>query len=64
MAVQWLLCKAFDAGAEEVLAEVSPDNQASVRVVEKAGFEAIGSRIDDEGESVVQWLSRARSGPG
>lgn len=55
-AVQTLLKLAFDGGVGEVLAEVLPDNIASIRVVQKAGFVQIGSRIDEAGDFVVQWL--------
>lgn len=39
----------------EIFAETSVANAASRRVVEKAGFSRIGSRICDDGE-VDQWL--------
>lgn len=54
-AVKQLVSIAFASGASEVVAEVSPENHASRRVVEKAGFTVIGSRIDQEGEYVDQW---------
>jgi [ribosomal protein S5]-alanine N-acetyltransferase len=50
---------AFEAGATEVLAEVSPTNFSSIRVVQKAGFLQVGSRTDEEGEHVIQWLKRS-----
>jgi RimJ/RimL family protein N-acetyltransferase len=53
------VCKAFEAGATEVLAEVAPTNLASTRVVRKAGFEEIGARVDDDNEYVVQWSKRS-----
>ena len=49
---------AFEAGASEVLAEVLPDNMASTRVVQKAGFVQVGTRADEQGEYVIQWLRR------
>jgi [ribosomal protein S5]-alanine N-acetyltransferase len=49
---------AFEAGATEVLAEILPDNLASIRVVQKAGFSQIGDRVDEDGDYVVQWLCR------
>ena len=49
---------AFDAGATELLAEILPDNAASIRVVQKAGFARVGSRIDEENDYVDQWLLR------
>lgn len=62
-ALDVLLRKAFEAGATELLAEVAPDNAASTRVVQKAGFERAGARVDDDGEHVVQWVRRAGSSP-
>lgn len=55
-ALQMLLDKAFDAGAQEVVAEVIPTNHASIRVVRKAGFLQSGSRLDEAGEFVVRWI--------
>ncbi len=57
-ALDLLVQLAFDAGAGEVLAEVAPTNHASTRVVRKAGFAAIGARVDDDDEYVVQWTMR------
>jgi RimJ/RimL family protein N-acetyltransferase len=57
-AVKMLLDKAFEAGAQEVVAEVVPTNHASMRVVQKAGFVPSGSRVDDAGEHVVRWARR------
>lgn len=57
-ALQLLLQKAFNAGAKEVLAEIVPDNFASMRVVRKAGFEQTGNRVDDQHEFVIQWSKR------
>ncbi len=59
-AVHILVAKAWDAGATEVLAETLPDNYPSIRVVEKAGFENIGSRVDAEDGQVLQWLKRSQ----
>lgn len=39
-----------------VRAQVSGENTASTRVVEKTGFQAQGSRLDHEGEMLVQWV--------
>jgi len=52
-----LVASAFGNGADEVLAEVSPTNHASLRVVQKAGFRHVGSRIDEGNEHVLQWLA-------
>ncbi len=54
-AVRQLMDIAFSAGAKTIAAEISPENHASIRVVQKLGFAAIGSRVDEEGEQVVQW---------
>ena len=54
-----LTALAFEAGAKEVLAEILPDNTASTRVVQKAGFLQIGSRIDEDSDYVYQWLFRS-----
>jgi ribosomal-protein-alanine N-acetyltransferase len=61
-ALRVLLRKALEAGATELVAEVAPANGASTRVVQKAGFERAGARIDADGEHVVQWVKRI--GPG
>ncbi len=58
-ALQQLVHSAFKAGATEVLAEVAPSNHASTRVVQKAGFVDVGSRVDHENELVVQWIKRS-----
>jgi [ribosomal protein S5]-alanine N-acetyltransferase len=58
VALMLLLDKAFLAGADEVLAEVARTNNASTRVVAKAGFVQVGARVDEEGEYVIQWLKR------
>jgi [ribosomal protein S5]-alanine N-acetyltransferase len=60
-ALKLLLTQAFAAGATEVLAEVAPDNQASIRVVQKSGFQQAGSRRDKENEFVIMWLKRCAS---
>jgi [ribosomal protein S5]-alanine N-acetyltransferase len=60
-ALQLLVYSAFEAGATEVLAEVAPTNHASTRVVQKAGFERVGSRVDNENEYVVQWVKRSEA---
>jgi RimJ/RimL family protein N-acetyltransferase len=55
-AVAMLLAIALRQGAREVLAEVNPANLASTRVVRRAGFAEGGTRVDQEGETVVQWV--------
>jgi [ribosomal protein S5]-alanine N-acetyltransferase len=57
------LCRlAFASGeAHAVLARVSPTNLSSSRVVEKLGFEKGERVVDDDGELVVEWVSRNTS---
>lgn len=43
---------------DTVLAQVNPDNVSSTRVVQSLRFEANGTIIDDDGEALVQWLTR------
>jgi [ribosomal protein S5]-alanine N-acetyltransferase len=63
-AVSELLHLAFASGqATEVLAEVSPENAPSTRLVQRLQFESLGERINTEGELVVQWLARVRPNP-
>jgi RimJ/RimL family protein N-acetyltransferase len=57
-ALKMLLDKAFEAGAQAVVAEVAPTNHASIRVVRKAGFLQTGLRVDEAGEHVVRWTRR------
>jgi len=57
-AVQLLLAQAFSNGAHEVIAEINPTNQASIRVVAKAGFFEIGTRVDESNEWVTRWVKR------
>ena len=56
LAVKVLVAMAHRAGVGSVLAEISPDNTASERVVQKAGFVMTGSRVDEDGEFVQLWL--------
>jgi RimJ/RimL family protein N-acetyltransferase len=60
-ALKLLLHKAFEAGATEVLAEVTPTNLASTRVVKKLGFVQIGDRVDNDNEQVIQWVKRSEA---
>ena len=62
-AVRQLLALAFAGGAREVLAEVNPDNIASTQVVQRLGFVAHGTRVDEDGETLRQWLARAQDPP-
>lgn len=55
-ALNLLVTKAFDAGAKTVLAEVAPDNLASIKVVQKSGFVQTDAQHDTSGEYVMQWL--------
>jgi len=59
MALTLLSGIAFEAGISEVLAEVLPENKASTRVVQKAGFTRAGARTDEDNEYVIQWLRRS-----
>ena len=52
---------ALQSGSSEVLAEILPDNEASIRVVQKVGFVQVGARIDEDNEHVTQWLYRSRA---
>ena len=60
-ALKLLFHRASEAGATEVLAEVTPTNHASTRVVQKAGFSKVGSRVDDDNEYVIQWARRSEA---
>lgn len=60
-ALKLLLHKAFEAGATEVLAEVTPTNHASTRVVLNSGFVKVGDRVDSENELVIQWVKRSEA---
>jgi ribosomal-protein-alanine N-acetyltransferase len=56
--VRLLAEEAFSSGlVDEVLAEVSPENEASRRVLEKAGFTIYGSGEDDAGP-VNRWVKK------
>jgi len=55
-ALEMLVEVARGAGASELLAEIAPSNYASTRVVEKAGFQQVGERLDEDNEHVIQWL--------
>jgi ribosomal-protein-alanine N-acetyltransferase len=50
---------AFVSGTVEVLAEIIPDNIASLRVVQKLGFQQVGERLDEDNEYVTQWVLRS-----
>lgn len=57
-AVRALLSLAFASGeVREVLAQVSPTNVASTRVVEKLAFSRNGMQVDKDGELLVQWVA-------
>ncbi len=55
-AVKQLLQHAFEQGANQAMAEILPDNIASTRVVEKLNFRRVGTRIDEAGDWVVEWV--------
>jgi [ribosomal protein S5]-alanine N-acetyltransferase len=61
-AIGQLTALAFrDFGAVEVLAQIDPANTASTRVVQKLGFDNVGTAIDDiDNEILVQWVLRTQ----
>lgn len=54
-AVAELAAIAFAHGAKEVLAEIEPGNVASIRVVQRCGFERLSERTAEDGVLVEQW---------
>lgn len=42
----------------EVLAQIGPDNVASMHVVRKLGFSDTGTQRDEHGEPFVQWVAQ------
>ncbi|WP_229202416.1 GNAT family N-acetyltransferase [Pseudoduganella aquatica] len=56
-AVQAMLELAFSSGVREVIAEILPENHASIAVVRKLDFRFIGSRVDGDGEVVGVWVA-------
>jgi putative acetyltransferase len=57
-AITALLKYAFASDeVNQVLAQINPDNIASAKVAEKAGFVRAGNIVDDEGEVLVQWVA-------
>ncbi len=42
----------------EVLAQVSPGNTASTRLVQRLNFKPCGQQLDHEGEMLTQWVLR------
>ena len=58
-AVSALLKLAFSNGVTEVLAEIAPLNAASAAVVQKAGFKIIGTRIEPDNETLIQWVAKS-----
>lgn len=58
-AVRELARIAFASGAvERVLAQIAPDNTASLRVAGKLGFEVGATVRDADGEDLQQWVLR------
>ena len=55
-AVKLLVELALTGGAREVLAEGTPENLASTRVVQKLGFVNTGTRVDEDRETALQWV--------
>ncbi|OHX18930.1 GNAT family N-acetyltransferase [Chromobacterium sphagni] len=65
MAVRLLLERARDSGEVlEVLAQINADNLASTRVAQKLGFLRGGVVVDQDDESLLQWLYPVRRVPG
>ena len=59
-AVRALLGLAFESGqVQEVLAQVSPANLSSTRVVLKLAFKRAGEQVDHDNELLVQWVAAA-----
>ncbi len=58
-AVRQLLDIAFTAGAEAVLAEVSPENMASTSIVRRLNFRNIGRRVDADDGPLIRWLAKS-----
>lgn len=54
-AVQALLQLAFEGGAQQVMAQVNPENLASTRLVQKLGFVNTGNYVDAAQETLVRW---------
>ena len=52
----------FAAGAPAVGTDPDPSNARAIRAYEKAGFTAVGERLDSEGELVLLMVSRAPQG--
>jgi [ribosomal protein S5]-alanine N-acetyltransferase len=42
---------------DEVLAQINPENVASIKVVQKLGFERGKCFVDEDGEPLVQWIA-------
>jgi [ribosomal protein S5]-alanine N-acetyltransferase len=57
-ALSAMLKLASAGGAKEVLAEVSPENLASTILVRRLGFVDAGRRVDEDHETIVQWVAR------
>ncbi|MFC7421514.1 GNAT family N-acetyltransferase [Iodobacter arcticus] len=57
-AVGELLHRAFSsAEVSEVLAQINPDNAASIKVVQKLGFELSECLTDEDSEPLQQWIA-------
>jgi RimJ/RimL family protein N-acetyltransferase len=60
-AVGALLELAFTAAdVREVLAQINPKNEASIRVAKKLGFEPGNTIVDSDNETLVQWFARTQ----
>ncbi|CAN7215520.1 GNAT family protein [Pseudoduganella sp. LjRoot289] len=56
-AVGALLERAYANGVQVVVAGILPENAASIAVVRKLGFQAAGTRVDEDGDVVGIWLA-------
>jgi RimJ/RimL family protein N-acetyltransferase len=51
-----LLCEALaERGVRVITAETAVENAASIRVMEKAGFQRVSAREDDEDGALILW---------
>ena len=56
-AVQTMRALALANGVRQVFAEILPENAASIAVVSKLGFRLEGTRVDEDGDSVMVFTS-------
>jgi RimJ/RimL family protein N-acetyltransferase len=63
--VIWLACRKLfrDTGVKKIRALIKPDNPASVRAFEKAGFGQVGATVVNHQPALVFELSKDRAEP-